>query len=323
MAKNKSYPFKNLVFEGGGIKGLAYVGALKVLDERGITSQIARVGGTSAGAITACLVSIGYTSHDIQRILVNTDFGSFKDDSPLFIPNIFLLLRNYGWFKGQRFNKWIVNLITKKLGKNVTFQELVNMKNSHGTKELYVIAANLTKTKEIVFSHEKYQNIKVSDAVRMSMSIPLFFASVNSFGDVFSDGGLYNNYPIDLFDDEKYLGKDSSMKIYNKETLGFRVDTTQEIKYSSTMETVPYKINSLGKYVQALIGGLIDISNKRHLTDKDWHRTVYIDAGNISATQFELTHEQKKSLVNSGEKGTIDYFKWFDKPPKDVIPLNK
>ena len=322
MANVKEYKFKNLVFEGGGIKGLAYAGALKVLDEKGITKQIVRVGGTSAGAITACLISLGYTPKDIHNILENTDFERFKDDSPFFIPNIVRILRDYGWFKGDVFKKWIVNIITKKLGKDVTFKELADMRDSHGTKELYVITADITKTKEIIFSHEKYPNIRISDAVRMSMSIPLFFASIKSFGDVFSDGGLYNNYPINLFDDGKYLGRNSKAG-YNKETLGFRVDTTQEIKYAGTMQSVPYKIDSLGRYVQALIGGLIDISNKTHLSDKDWHRTVYIDAGDISATQFNLTDVQKKELVESGENGTREYFKWFDNPPKEKMPLNK
>ncbi len=50
-----TYQFRNLVFEGGGVKGIAYVGAIKVLEEKGIMPNIVRVGGTSAGAINAVL----------------------------------------------------------------------------------------------------------------------------------------------------------------------------------------------------------------------------------------------------------------------------
>ena len=53
------YPFRNLVFEGGGVKGIAYCCALGVLDERVILSRISRVGGTSAGAINATLLALG------------------------------------------------------------------------------------------------------------------------------------------------------------------------------------------------------------------------------------------------------------------------
>ena len=56
-----SYNFKNLIFEGGGVKGIAYVGALEVLSEKGVVDQISRIGGTSAGAINAILIGLGYT----------------------------------------------------------------------------------------------------------------------------------------------------------------------------------------------------------------------------------------------------------------------
>jgi len=63
-----TYKFKNLIFEGGGVKGIAYVGAIKVLEEKGIMSSIVRVGGTSAGAINAVLVGLGYTSAQTLNI---------------------------------------------------------------------------------------------------------------------------------------------------------------------------------------------------------------------------------------------------------------
>lgn len=60
-----TYHFKNLVLEGGGVKGIAYVGALDVLIEKGIVSSIERVGGTSAGAINAILLGLGFTQSEV------------------------------------------------------------------------------------------------------------------------------------------------------------------------------------------------------------------------------------------------------------------
>ena len=57
-----SYPFRNLVFEGGGVKGLAYVGAMEVLESEGIGEKVRRVGGTSAGSINAVLFAAGYSA---------------------------------------------------------------------------------------------------------------------------------------------------------------------------------------------------------------------------------------------------------------------
>ncbi len=75
------YPFKNLVFEGGGVKGIAYVGAMEVLGENGVLENIQRVGGTSAGAINTLLLGLNYSLDETKQILSDLDFRSFLDDS--------------------------------------------------------------------------------------------------------------------------------------------------------------------------------------------------------------------------------------------------
>ncbi len=55
------YQFRNLIFEGGGVKGVAYLGALGVLEEKGILPQIERIGGTSAGAIIGLLIGLNFS----------------------------------------------------------------------------------------------------------------------------------------------------------------------------------------------------------------------------------------------------------------------
>jgi NTE family protein len=65
-----AYHFRNLVFEGGGVKGIAYVGAMEVLQRKGVLSGIERVGGTSAGAINATLCALGF-SNTQQRSILN------------------------------------------------------------------------------------------------------------------------------------------------------------------------------------------------------------------------------------------------------------
>lgn len=65
-----AYPFRNLVLESGGVKGIAYVGALAILEEKGILPQITRVGETSAGAINAVLLGVGYTRAEMLQLLL-------------------------------------------------------------------------------------------------------------------------------------------------------------------------------------------------------------------------------------------------------------
>ena len=66
--------FRNLVFEGGGVRGIAYVGAMEVLAQRGLLDHITRVGGTSAGAINALIHALGFDLDSQHAILDSTDF---------------------------------------------------------------------------------------------------------------------------------------------------------------------------------------------------------------------------------------------------------
>src|SRR5262245_43965643 len=134
------YPYRNLVFEGGGVKGVAYGGALEVLDKRGILGQIERVGGTSAGAITATMVALDYTADQIKDLMLNLDFTKFKDGS--FLGDIERFATKYGWYKGQVFLEFMQEQIAAKLGnKNATFDD---MKKS-GLRDLRVVGTDLSQ----------------------------------------------------------------------------------------------------------------------------------------------------------------------------------
>ena len=120
-----NYKFKNIVFEGCGVKGIAYGGALLRLEEIVTLSEIERVAGTSAGAITACLLAVGYDANSISKIIASTDFSKFEDDTFLFIRDIYRLIKHYGWNRGDTFEKWLGDLIEQKTGnRDLTFQKL-------------------------------------------------------------------------------------------------------------------------------------------------------------------------------------------------------
>ena len=79
---------KNLVFEGAGIRGIAYCGAIKVLEQKNLLQSVERVGGTSAGAITALFLSIGYNADEIKELINSTSFKKFNDGNFFFFGGI-------------------------------------------------------------------------------------------------------------------------------------------------------------------------------------------------------------------------------------------
>ena len=106
-----SHTVKNLIFEGAGIRGIAYCGAIRELEDQGLMKGIERVGGTSAGAITALALSLGYTAEEITGIISETDFKKFNDGRYFFAGGINRVNRYFGWYRGERFNKWLPHLI--------------------------------------------------------------------------------------------------------------------------------------------------------------------------------------------------------------------
>ena len=200
--------FRNLVFEGGGVKGIAYAGAIQVLEEADILPGITRVAGTSAGAITATLLALGAGSKDIATIVGGTDFKQFMDSSLLPTSNIWRLVNDYGWYKGDAFADWIRGIIRKYTGNpELTFIGLraLSHKPDSRFRELYMVGTDLSRQQPMVFSADDTPGVAIWQATRTSMSIPLFFQAVMQADDVRVDGGVTWNYPVDLFDDRKYL----------------------------------------------------------------------------------------------------------------------
>ena len=102
--------------------------------------------------------------------------------------------------------------------------------------------------------------------------------------------------------------------VYNKETLGFRLDAAEEIAmYLDPNAKAPTKeIKSFFNYTKALVTTLIDFQNNVHLHSDDWHRTVYINSLGISATDFDISDKKKTDLVESGRKYAKDYLDWYN-----------
>jgi NTE family protein len=344
-----AYHFRNLIFEGGGVKGIAYVGAMQVLEKKGILKSILRVGGTSAGAINAVLLGLNCSLEETREILAALDFRNFLDDSWGVVRDTNRLITEFGWYKGDYFRRWIGNLIQEKTGNaDCTFREFSEQKANRGFRDIYFMGTNLSTRFAEVLSIEHTPRMCIADAVRISMSIPLFFASIRSpRGDVYVDGGVLDNYPIKLFDREKYLEKTRvkkyaavpeyykahnerleaerkaiSLYCYNKETLGFRLDSAKEIAvFRDQAEPEHRTIDDFFSYAWALVETLMETQASMHLHSDDWQRTIYIDTLGVKTTDFDLSNEQKEALVESGRINTEKYFAWYDNPK--MRPANR
>jgi NTE family protein len=124
------------VLEGGGVKGIALVGALQRVEAYGI--HLSGVGGTSAGSMVAALFAAGYTPAEMRDILLETDFAKLLDPS---WPKWWDVWRHKGVYKGEKLYQWLYALLQKK--GVLTFKDL--------RLPLRIVASDLTN-KRIVFA---------------------------------------------------------------------------------------------------------------------------------------------------------------------------
>ncbi len=306
---------KNLIFEGAGIRGVAYAGAIQELERRGALNHLEKVGGTSAGAITAMALSLGYTGEEIEKLIGDTKFRQFNDGKFIFVGGISRMFRKYGWYRHDKFRKWLGGIIEEKTGNpDITLQAM----HDSGYIDIYVTTTLLEQQKVEVLSFEKYPAMKLIDAIQVSMSIPLYFESIymNERGKLVNprtydgtkflvfDGGLIANFPIYIFD--RY---EDGKRIENKHTIGLRIDVDVQIKADSLSGGIaPMEVSDLSTYIAAVYNLTIESLNRQSLSDADWMRTISISCGDVGPKIRKLKPDEKKQLVQNGINGVKRYF---------------
>lgn len=373
-------PITSLTFEGGGVKGIAYVGAYRALKEKmGFLDRLHWVAGSSAGAMTALLIALNFTVDEIETELTKVNFSEFAEPLPsgklatinYIYKNIKKIANdiNHGINSGKKLYQWIQMIVEKKLGnKQATFLELKSQnekqkkyeleKSFLGFKNLFVVVTNAMKKKSEVFSWETTPNMQIADAVLASMSIPGFFylryidakmhkidwnptqeKIINHKIIPYVDGGVLNNYPINIFQSVEYWEPGyyelAEHPHSNPSSLGIRVDPKEEVldlieirrlkladisdssginllsvstedveekiepKKDRSDEDTQVKSAALSRIIYKLINLLTSDLDK---VAQYCQMTIEIDDCNIKTTNFELTEKNKHRLKQSGKK---------------------
>lgn len=181
-----------LVISGGGLKGFSALGALTRLKELEIIDSPEIYCGTSAGACIVLLLLIGYLPRDIYEILSELDM------SQMVVSNIDNILDevNIGLNLCDPIIYVIGHLIKKKgYSVKINFEELYNKTK----KKLIITGVCLNDSSLHYFSHETTPNMSILKAITISISIPIIFKPCVYENKLWVDGGVMNNYPIEIF----------------------------------------------------------------------------------------------------------------------------
>lgn len=325
-----NYNYKNLVLEGGGVRGLAYAGVFSVLEEKGILPQIEKVGGSSAGSIAGMLVSIGYTADEIDSLMMELPVQKFNDGKGGVWGKYKRFKNDFGIYKGEVFEKWLQQLVAYKTNRPLlTFEELhqLHLKNNL-YKDFYCTGTNLSKQQLEIFSYTHTPGMPIALAVRISSTVPLYFepvaldnqlqklkkADTISFVNYYVDGGMLCNYPICMFDssEDDIINPLLSNKVkFNLQTIGIKLERPQQIDSINKNNTkIPaYDINKLSEYLAAFSNLLMETLNRKYPNlENEKGRTIYVSHGNISSRVKRTKQQDKLLLYENGVTAANNFF---------------
>jgi len=262
---------KNLVLSGGSMKGLAYIGMIKCIEEYDIVKKIDNFIGTSIGACVCFCLLIGFTYEELYDVFINLDINKARNIN---VDNILNFGTTYGVDNGEKIVKILKVFLKKKLHVNsITFSELYEKTQ----KNITIIGSCLNTTSVEYFNLKNNPNMDVIDALRISISIPLFFTPVIYENKYYVDGALTNNYPIDICVNN------------NKETMGV-VLTSNTYTYT--------EINSIDNYLISIINTNFVHQDKEKI--KKYHDITIDLEIECNSFDFSLSTDIKKDIINQG-----------------------
>jgi NTE family protein len=311
----------DLVFEGGGVKGIGLGGAFASLEENGFEPN--NVAGTSAGAITAALVAAGYSAAELKDIVFNMPFPRFKDSGGMarlpFFGGPLNVLTDLGLYEGKYFHAWISGLLAAK---NVSkFGDLLNPESTGPADRhrLRVIASDVTHRRMLILPTDaphlgiEPDDMVVADAVRMSMSIPIFFEPVevsDANGEhMIVDGGMLSNFPVWLFDAP--AGKRPRWPTFGmmlkepepRKAIGHRLEHEDdpEVRHGSLID-----------FAKSLAQTMMAAHDRMYLDEATYARTIAIPTLGVGTTEFEITRDRVEGLYQSGVDAATKFLKGWD-----------
>ena len=271
------------LFGGGAIRGLAYAGALRAIEELEI--EIDTIGGSSVGSVFAMLVACGYKSYELENIFLKVNYDLFRDIQLGFNRDIALS-------KGQIFTDWLNELISKKL--NTTSEKPVTFKDFD--KNLVIITTNLEKFAPQEFSKLKTPKFEIAKAVKISSSMPGLMAPYKLGENSLADGDLQKGSPMwKLSENLSYM--DSRILEFRLEGSAGETNSKSIISFLNTVYSCFTEVAT--NFISEIYG------------QNDKFDILKIETGNVFFADFNLNKDARRQLIESGYEQTMAYFKEF------------
>ena len=244
-----------LVLSGGGAKGLAHIGALKVIEEAGV--EIDYIGGTSMGAIIGALYASGYSAHELDSIFRKTNLETLiQDNLPRGAKTFYEKEDSETYILTLPFNNFKISVPSSFYGGQNIYNELVRLlyhvKDVNDFNNLpipFLCIATDVETGEEVVLNKGY----LPEAVMASGTLPSLFAPEIIDNKLLIDGGVVNNYPLENVYEmgaDVTIGVDVQHGLSNREALKSATEVLLQINNFHTVESMKKKSRKTDIYIR-------------------------------------------------------------------------
>ena len=284
----------HIVLSGGGLKGLAIIGFMKALKECNMKPQA--ISGASIGAIIGTMMSIGYSYQELYEFIEHFNYDQVCDFE------ISDFMEEGGIETGNKITRLLQAMIKNKLHKYcITFEEHYEKTNVW----LIINASCLNSQQCEYFSYKTHPTMYIHEALRMTMSLPLWFKPIHYKDSMYVDGGLLDNFPIKPFIDSF---------VPTNEIIGVKL---QHHNLDGQYKDIEH--NTLN-YIGSLWSCIYNEINKQQMVNYKDYNIFYIVEESISAFTPELSLESKLKLYNEGyEKSLKEIKKYIEKETEKVL----
>jgi len=312
MSNTAKYPFKALVFEGGGSTAFGHQGAIEVFHENGLLPQIKYFAGSSSGSMMAAALACKGNPKVIRDLIMETDLKLLLDKT-CFCRDLGRLATKYGWFKGDYLEAWVGEALKRITGNaEITFKEAFELTGNY----LAITGVDMTSGDLVYMTHESTPDLTIKRAVRRSTALPLVYkpdiVKEDSMTKFYVDGGLIENYPIDYFDDR--------LEIY--ETVGFKLFSGSELTQINNPfinRVDPRPPRNLQDFLIRFLVMMMNRNKKMHVRSRDWSRSVKVNTGDRSSLDFNLDDDGKRELLNCGRSAAERFLIEWESTRLEVI----
>lgn len=277
-----------LVLSGGGAKGLAHVGVMKALEENEI--PIDYLVGTSMGGIISGCYAVGMSPEQIEHMVLSDDFlqwvngGNEKGHNYFYYqndvnPNFLKLNLSLDSILNLQFNTSIASDVALNfaMAEKTALASAIARNNFDSLfVPLRVVAADIFTQNEVILKEGS-----LSDALRATQTVPFFYNPIRVDGKYLFDGGVYNNFPVDVaqkeFKPDVIIGVNVSTKVYNE----YPYDSDEKLIAKSLLfllldKSDPSRIPENGVYIQPNLDGFtsFDFNRAKSLIDSGYYQTL-------------------------------------------------